>query len=221
MPKYFVFLFVFTTLSLLSFGLMAQRSDLIELTGFVKDFSQKPIPYVRVAIVHKGRMTATDNRGMFSIVVQPKDTLLFSCLGYKNMKIFIPDTVKEQQHNVEIHLVNDTIMMDAITIFPYQSYDEFKQAFIALKLPQEVDKEVVNMENNLMYIRMQIIASQKDIALPSTSFRLAMQPYFERNALNGMYRPNPLLNVFNWAQFIKAMQDGSLFRSSKQVPKND
>ena len=196
-------------------SLKAQDTDLIELSGIIQDTqTQEPISFARIIIMNKKKGLMADAKGMFSFIVQRNDTIVFSSVGYKRLRIFIPDTISQAHQNVAITLNPDTIELKPIYIFPWKNYDEFREAFKKVKILKPKDEQ--NLEINLEIIRLQIASQLSDIALPSTSFRTVMDNIHQQEMRRVTSPSNNLLNPFSWARFIKEIQDGKVFRSEDE-----
>lgn len=208
-----LFLFVFVPAK----RLKAQDNDLVELSGLVRDLRNEPIPYAYVVNMRNKAFTSTDTKGMFNMVVQRSDTVLFTCIGYKRLRIYIPGDLPEVFQSVDIHLTVDTVHIPTVYIYPWKTYKEFREAFMKLELIKP--KDIQNMEFNLALIQMQIMAQDKDIALPSVAFRLTMDKINNQNINRGTYPSIPLLNPLNWIAFIKALKNGDIFRSEDDYSK--
>ncbi|HLT42679.1 MAG TPA: TonB-dependent receptor plug domain-containing protein [Sphingobacteriaceae bacterium] len=76
MKKFLLLAVIFAATSLLAF---AQDN---KVSGVVKDEFGSPIPNVNVVIQSTFRGTTTDANGMFSLLVKPNSTLIFTSIGY-------------------------------------------------------------------------------------------------------------------------------------------
>ncbi|RPI45734.1 MAG: hypothetical protein EHM46_01395, partial [Bacteroidetes bacterium] len=114
-----------------------REKELVQFSGIVRDLQHMPLPYVNIIILNERRGTTTDNRGMFSFVVRPNDTILFSHLGHKSTIHIIPDSIGGQQYPADIFMVSDTFHLAEVRIYPWKTYQEFKEAFLALELPDD------------------------------------------------------------------------------------
>ena len=76
----------------------------------------------------------------FSIVKRPHNEGLFSTgalfrsLGYRNQYIVVPADFQRQSFSVLINLKEDPTVLPEVRVFPYATEQEFKRAFLALKL---------------------------------------------------------------------------------------
>jgi len=99
---------------LLVFGPAAHAQEFV--TGIVVDSATfAGLPSVNVKIKERNVGTQTDSRGNFSIAAQPKDTLVFSLVGYETLEL----PLMGYEDGV-IRLSEKYTMLEAVTI------DEFK-----------------------------------------------------------------------------------------------
>lgn len=60
------------------------QEKLIDFSGIIIDSaSQEPLPFTHILIKNRYKGTIADQKGMFSIVVKPNDSLVFTFVGYK------------------------------------------------------------------------------------------------------------------------------------------
>jgi hypothetical protein len=186
---------------------LRKQSDPLQFSGIIRDEFNVPLPYSHIIITNAAKGSIADNRGRFSFIVYPNDTLVFSSLGYKRKEIVIPDDLDQVHYSIDIQLERDTFLIREVTVFPWATYEEFSEAFIALNLPEDdYDRAIANIA--LIQTWMEIEGLQAD---PAASFRLAMQHHHNRSMYAGQ-PPNNLLNPFSWAQFIQAIREGRFQR---------
>jgi hypothetical protein len=201
---------------LLSFIYVKTESQekLIELSGKVSDIANESVKNVFIGIISKHRITQTDTKGMFSMIVERHDTVMFACPGFKKRKLIMPDTLTDSFYYVDVTLVPDTIIIDPVTIFPWKTYSEFKVAFLALK--QEQDRDIQNAIKNIALINTFVYLSNKPD--PELNFQHVMQQQIDHASHLGMGGASfSLLNPFAWTQFFEALSDGT-FKNSKDIP---
>ena len=190
-------------------GLNARQNDndAIQISGYIMDESNQPLPYAHIIVLNAKKGGVADRRGRFSFIVYPNDTLVFSSMGYKKEQLIIPDTLNLIHYSVDIHLPVDTFEIREVTVFPWATYEEFREAFIALDLPEDdYDRAIANIA--LIQTWMELEGLPAD---PGASFRVAMQQHYNRNMYAGQ-PPNNLLNPLSWAQFIQAVREGRFQR---------
>ena len=204
---YAIIIFIGT---LLAFGMQNQaeaqgKSTVVQLSGLVLgDDSTSALMGVNVYVPAAGRGTATNQYGYFSLPVLPGDSIIFSTVGYKRQYYVVPKQQRESS-TIIVELPIDTTYLPAITVFPFPSEEVFKEAVLALNLPD--NDQYANMRDNLNAD----LLARMFAAMPmdgSMNHRYFMdQQFYQMN--NGVGpRPNPLLNPFAWGQFIKSIKRG-------------
>ena len=195
----------------------AQDKDLLQFSGVVVESdSLGAIPFTRVMIKGSNRGTISDYYGYFSFVAKKKDTILFTALGFKKAQYIIPDTLSGNKYSLIQILRFDTIVMRGIDIYPWPTREQFKTAFMTVKVP---DDDMQHAKKNLDREAME--AQYEAMAMDgSMNYKGAMQQYQSRLYWAGQYPPNNLLNPFAWAQFIKLWRDGKL-KAKKSTQNKD
>ncbi|OJV30840.1 MAG: hypothetical protein BGO32_10130 [Bacteroidetes bacterium 37-13] len=128
------------------FGVQAQLNfDFQEGTflikGRVADLqTHDAIPKLNVTLTSKRTGVTADIEGVFSMYVFPTDTLRFSSLGYISKTLPVSKIPKDSIYNIYVELIKDFVKLKEVTIYPYHSKEEFKQAFMEAK---EVNKVVL------------------------------------------------------------------------------
>jgi len=111
-----------------------QSQSYIQLSGIItEELTYYPIPYATVSVPAQKRGAYAGADGFFTLVVSPKDTLLFSALGYKPRQYVVPDSGMDKLSSIAVKLSRDTITLDPFIVYPWPSQDEFRQAFLAYK----------------------------------------------------------------------------------------
>lgn len=210
-----------TTLILIVIGSMYAKGQtrtidekrLIQFSGAVVSAdSLQPIPFTSVIIRNARRGTLTDYYGFFSFVAVKGDTLDFQYIGYKTSTYIIPDTLQGNHYSIIQVLVRDTINLKEATIYPWPSRDEFKRAFLDLKLPgDDLKRAQRNFE----------LASIKEIQdqVPydgSINYKMAYAQMQTQLYNAGQYQSISLLNPLAWASFIQAWKDGAFKKKDQK-----
>lgn len=207
------YLVVFTGILLavaISSSVNAQgRSQVIQLSGLVLgEDSTYALPGVNVYVPTAGRGTSTNRYGYFSMPVLPGDSVVFSTVGFKRQYFLVPENRVESM-TVIVELLTDTTYLPAITVFPYPSEEVFKEALLALNLPDE--DQYANMRGNLA----DDLLARMVQSMPmdgSMNHRYFMEQQFNQTQYRAGPRPNPLLNPFAWGEFIKSIKRGDFKR---------
>lgn len=207
-------------LSLLSVpGLLSQEISplhYVQVNGLVFDNENMPVKYVN--IISKGLRTGsdTDERGIFSIISYPGDTLIFSSIGYQPAFIRIPPGVDNPVFTIDVIMEIDTINIGSVLVLPWRTYEEFKRAVVEYVSPMEI--EINNMETNLALIEMQINENME--ITPEAGHRYAMRQEAERIMTRNQTPVNNLFNPFAWAKFIDGLKNGLLKNKDSKKKKD-
>ena len=96
----------------------AQKKIKIFITGAVYDNETKePLTNAHFTI-HKSEHYSTLSNGKFSLFGNPGDTISYRYLGYKEMRVVIPDTLKSFEYLMGVFMPKDTILIPEVVIFP-------------------------------------------------------------------------------------------------------
>lgn len=204
-------LFVLTT-TLFGHNAQAQgQQKAIIFTGVVvAGKSTDRLPGAYIFIPKAGRGTLTNATGYFSIPVFPGDSIVYSYVGYKTQYHIIPRNYNAETYSAIIAMQESVTMLAEVRVYPYATEEEFKKAFLELRLPDQADRDALAKMTNTDYINR--LAQQ----LPNnaqTNYRYTMdQQLFGREsaANKGFATTFPFLNPFAWANFIKSVQNGDL-----------
>ena len=205
MKKYIIYIvFVFA-----GFQTLSAQEILVQWTGVVRNDLLEPIPFAHIIVQKDYRGTVSDPHGMFTIITYPRDTLYVSCVGYKVRKIPVPNlTYEDSKHYIkDIIMEEDNIMLSEVVIFPWKTYSEFKEAFLAVDLPED---DLQRAYRNISIMQEQIYNSMINrTASPTANFRDVMASRHNRMMTYGhMYPVYSITNPIAWAQFFQALRDG-------------
>lgn len=178
--------------------------DLVQFSGIVRDLQHRPLPNVNIIILSERRGTTSDSRGMFSFVVRPNDTILFSHMGHKGTIHSIPDSLGGQQYPADIFLVSDTFQLAEVRIYPWKTYHEFKEAFLALELPDDDEKRAYH---NIALIKTQIKMNDFGPS-PNINFREVMKQQYNQLYSAGQYPYYTVFDPLRWAKFFESLKRG-------------
>jgi hypothetical protein len=180
--------------------------DLVEFSGMVRDLQHRSLPNVNIIILSEKRGTTSDQRGMFSFVVRPSDTILFSHMGHKGTMHIIPDSLGGQQYPADIFMVSDTFQLAEVRIYPWKTYQEFKEAFLALDLPDDDEQRAYH---NIALIKTQIKMNRDGgIPSPSIAFREVMRQEYNQLYTAGQTPYYTIFDPMRWAKFFKSIKNG-------------
>jgi len=201
--------------SFFAFGIASgqeKTEELIQFSGVVLTAdSIHPVPFTNISIKNTKYGTVADYYGYFSLVARKADTILFSAIGYKQGVFVIPDTVTENRYSLIQVMPSDTIMLPQTVIYPWPSKEQFKEAFLYYKVP---DDDIERAKKNL---RPELIHALADAYVMdgSLNYKYSMQQMQDKYYYNGQLQPISILNPFAWAQFIKAWKEGKFKRKKK------
>lgn len=207
-------LLILITLCVVLIPSSAQRKrdeKLIQLSGVVRNEYLQPLQFVHILIMNKSRGTISDTKGMFSFVVEPYDTIVFSAVGYKRTGIVVPDTLESFHFPVDIIMEGDTIEIREVIILPWKTYQEFKQAFIALELP---DDDLERAFHNLALIQQQIHNPDAPPD-PDVNYQYHLREQFNARYTQGQTPYYSIFDPLRWAKFFNYLEEGKFKDSNK------
>lgn len=182
----------------------------IMFTGIVVGIDQERLPRASIIIPRAGKGTITDLDGYFVVPVFPGDSIVFSYVGYKNQFFNIPKGFNGETLSAIIEMRENIQMLSEVRVWPYNTEEEFKKAFLEMRLPDQADRDALAKSTDPDYInRMAMMAPNN----AQTNFRQSMdQQLFGREsyANRSFGTTMPFLNPFAWANFIKGIKRGDL-----------
>jgi len=186
----------------------------VQFSGIIiTEDSLKPIPFVNIFMKNLSRGTITDFNGFFSFVAHKGDVISFECIGYKTIVYKIPDTLTSNRYTIIQIMRPDTLISDETFIYPWASYEQFKQAFLSLNVP---DDQMERARKNIEILERRLV--EDDLVMDgSMNYRNYIDNKIQNLYWQGQYRPITLLNPFAWAQFIKAWKQGKFKNKKKKV----
>ena len=199
--KYLVFLMVLH--SFMTVKISAQEKKLIQLSGKVTDELLQPMPFAHILVLNSYRGAITNYYGNFSVVVEETDSVLISAVGYKRKYMTIPQNLPTHFLTIEVNLQIDTLVISEAQIYPWKTYEQFKEAFVNLKLPTD---DMERARRNIALIRTQIIMDHEPSA--RQNFRYIMEKQYQQTFIQGQFPSYQILNPFAWAKFFKALKRG-------------
>jgi hypothetical protein len=156
-----------------------------------------------------GRGVSTNEVGFFSMPVVEGDSLVITAVGYKQQFFKVPKTT-EDKLSLMVDLKQDTLVLPVIEVFPYYTEELFKQAFLALKLP---DQQYQSLNYNLSD-RVMATLYAKSAMDGSMNHKYFMQQQAYKQETRFMAPSISLLNPFAWTQFIQSVKRGD-FKKKK------
>lgn len=181
-----------------------KQPALIQFSGVVVTDSLSPVPFTNIMIKNTYRGTMSDVFGYFSFVAQEGDTILFSAVGFMRDQYIVPSDMPENKYSM-IHVMSrDTVRLKELSVYPWPSREQFNEAFLNLKLPE--DDFQLAMRNMSPAEMVQRMESMPPDAYQSFQYQMALDQ--TRLYYSG---GTPAVNLFNpiaWAQFVQAWQNG-------------
>lgn len=176
-----------------------QKKRIIQLSGVVIDTVEGPLPGVHVYVPKAGRGITTNNVGFFSLPVLPGDSIVVSSVGYQRRHYIVPEDAPEYQ-TIVVRMVQDVTYLDEVEILPYPTEEVFKEAILALNLPEKpIDERNLNAELLALMLKTTPMNGPQN-----------QKYYLDQWAAsqNDKYQPvtNPFLNPFNWVKFFNGLK---------------
>ena len=169
-----------------------------QLTGIVLgEDSVSALPGVNVYVPRRLDGTATDYYGYFSLPVIEGDSVVFSSIGYIPVHYIVPAWEKKTK-TLLIEMVTDTTYLDEVQIMSFPTEEIFKELVLALKLPPEEEVDDAHLNQELLTLMMRSAPMDANM-----NYRFYMDELINQQTYRGSIRPNPFLNPFNWAKFIR------------------
>lgn len=201
-------------LILVTFGLHAfaqQNKPLVQFSGVIYDKdSNSVVPYVTIRnLSEDGKAYSANYKGYFSFVVHEGDSIQFSSVGYKKLRLTIPSNLESKKFTALVKIKSDNIELPMVTIFPWASIDEFNKDFLTMKFADD-DLEIA--KKNLSKESLKALSA----TLPRDGAEHNINSFqYNHNQLNNshMVQTNPLLNPFAWGAFIKQITEGNKARN--------
>lgn len=176
-----------------------KQQNIIQFSGIITGEDNMQLVGVHIYVPKSGRGTTSNLYGYFSMPVLVGDSVVFSSVAYQKYSLIIPDG--NERLSAQISLIVDTTYLDNVDITPFLSEENFKQAILALRLPDEADAISQRLDGASLALMIQ--NSPYDAAM-NARYYLNQQIYYQQDKF--MARPNPLLNPFAWAAFFQSLK---------------
>jgi hypothetical protein len=187
------------------------RDSVVQLFGVVMTAdSLKAIPFASVVVNEKGRGTVTNYDGVFSIAVNKGEKITFTCVGFKDRTILIPNNLEGNQYSVVQLMVNDTNFLPATILKPRPTRAQFERDFVNAKVDDDMYETA----------RKNTSESQKKIILASLprdgkeAVGASLNNQAQRYYYSGQLPPMNILNPVAWKSFINSWKRGD-YKSKK------
>jgi hypothetical protein len=177
----------------------------VQFSGMVlSSDSLEVLPYAVIYDKSNGMGTYSNYSGFFTFAAAEGDSISFSYVGFKKRWIKIPSNLSEDRYSIMQLLAEDTVNLPVTVIRPYPRPEEFKKAFLNLKVP---DDDLDRAEKNLKKmssdeLRMSVPVDGRESA--ATYLRNYASSYYYK----GQIPPQNIFNPLAWAEFFKAWKRG-------------
>ncbi len=189
-----------------------QREKLIQLSGVVRNEYLQPVQYAHIVILNKNRGTISDMHGIFSFVVEPMDTVTFTAVGFKRVALVIPDTLTRYHLSLDIYMETDTIWIEEVVILPWKTYEEFREAFLSLELP---DNDLKRAYRNIALIKTQIYYPNEKPD-PDLNYQYMLKDQYNQLYSKGQIPYYSIFNPLAWVEFFKYIEEGRFKDKTKR-----
>lgn len=184
---------------------------LVQITGVTMTAdSLRGISGVTVLVKNQDRGVNSSETGVFSLVCEKGDTLVFSALSYRDVSYVVPEQIQGQYFSMIQLMVQDTFYLPETIINPMMSAEEFDYA---IKYRPLDDDDYERMRKNTDKQTMRLLMA----TLPKDG-RENQQMYQTQQAYAGTYygqqQPIGLFNPMKWNDFFKSWKRGD-FRKKK------
>lgn len=202
MQKLHLFSIILVLVCVAGSGLYGQSDQqIVQFTGIVvAEDGVTQMPGVHIFMPKSGRGTSTNLYGYFSMPALVGEEVIISSVGYVKLNYLIPEG-KNSRVNVIFKMMVDTTYLENIDITPYLSEKMFKEAILAMELPDQ---------NKIIGDRLDGAALSSMLGSVPFDASLNARYYFDQQFYyqQDLYGPrsNPFLNPFNWANFIKSLK---------------
>ncbi len=138
----------------------AEKPEIYQFSGLMVSASTgDSIPYgtVRVKTTRQGILSNAS--GFFSIPVTEADTLIFDHVAHYPYELIVKEYLEDYpQKNTQyiysiIYMLEDTVTLPTVNIFPYDTPEELKTAVVNMEIPDDSPEAIAsrNMDPRLMY----------------------------------------------------------------------
>ena len=142
---------VLSILLFLTIQIAFAQFDKIEINSkILNEVDSSAIGFVHIINLTSKHGVISDYNGDFKFTVNSTDTLRFSIIGYETLFI------QAKHIHKRIFLKPKNYELDEFTVVPYKDYEEFKDAFINLFIPdtsQKINPHIFMFDDDLFLYR--------------------------------------------------------------------
>ncbi len=193
----------------------AQDKQMIQFSGMVYTISnavKTPLPFVGVGILRTRQGTYTNENGFFSMAAETGDTIIFSSLGYKQLRLVIPTDIRIDRHYENVILEQDTFQLESAIVYSIPSKEHFRPEFLEMDV---TDKLKTEAEKNIA----QDVLEKLEPFTPSDG-KAGVSLYFSQEAqklyYDGQFKPQRIFDAMAWVEFFKALKRGDFKKKKKK-----
>lgn len=201
-------LILFILLSIQSSFSQGEKRPIIFSGFLVESENADPIKGAHIYIPRAGHGTSSSEDGFFAMPVYPSDSIIISSVAYNKQFYIIPED-KTDSYSVVIEMTEQTTSLPVVEVFPYPTEELFKEALLALELPDE--EKIQALRDNLN----QKIVTRLALTMGMDG-NMNYDYYMKQSAIsagNRFFNPTlQLLNPFAWREFIQSVKRGDFKR---------
>lgn len=193
----------------------AQKREIVQFSGVITATGTTiEVPYVTIINSSFGnQLFIANHEGYFTFVAHKGDVIAFSSIGYKPMKITVPNDISGDKYSLNIEMESLVEELPIVSIgppLPWASVEEFTMAFLSLNGTMD---EHLNARRNLTPEALAAISA----ILPRSpeemqSFDGRMNHVQMNNSGMRQNATTPFLNPFAWGSFINQIKNGDFSR---------
>ena len=117
------------------------------------------VPYATIQVNRSRQGILSNEAGFFSIPVTEADTLNFNHVGYRPYRLIVKEYLKDYPNkNTQyiysiIYMLEDTVTLPTVNIFPYDTPEELKTAVVNMEIADDSPQAIAsrNMDPKTMY----------------------------------------------------------------------
>mgnify|MGYP000359367749 FL=1 len=187
------------------------RDSVVQLFGVIMTAdSLKAIPFASVVVNNKGRGTVTNYDGVFSIAVNKGENITFTCVGFKDRTILIPNNLVGNQYSVVQLMVNDTNYLPVTILKPRPTRAQFDRDFVNTRVDDDLYETArKNTSESQKKIILASLPRDGKEAVGASISNQASKYYY-----SGQLPPMNILNPAAWKSFINTWKRGN-YKSKK------
>lgn len=193
-------------------GMQTGVKEVVQFSGIIRDeVSGSPIPFSAIYTEKDARGTIASLDGFFSFVVAKGDVIIVKSLGYKTIKITVPEDVPGLSYYRDIEMPREAYELDEVTIYPLPQPNQLRHAIVNLEVP-----------DNLVQLAQKTIANSRleDLSLATKydgveNFNQYVKAQVATYYSYGQPRPIKLFDAFAWAEFIKSLKKGDFKKKTE------